>query len=148
MPSSELGLSHELAEMRLATLVEYGRPAALDQAKARVDAAHDELGRREQSVESQIAQRRAALDQTNGRVQEIEARIEILEGLAAPLVRAALDQLANPDEEVAPTPRPIELDAIPQRSIQVEFLEGKCPQIPVTIGDHAMIAPLIAIWTL
>jgi len=80
---------HELAEMRLATLVEYGRPAALDQAKARVDAAEDDLGRREQSVESQIAQRRAALDQANGRLQEIEARMEILEGKIASTVIVA-----------------------------------------------------------
>ena len=68
-----------LADLRLQTLVTYEGPAALNEARARVDAAHDELARREQGVVSRIEQSRAGLSRAQGRVQEIEARIVILE---------------------------------------------------------------------
>jgi len=79
----------ELAALRLATLVEYERPAALGQAKARVDAAEDELSRRREGIEARIAQARASLDRSTGQVNEIEARIAILEDkIARTVIRA------------------------------------------------------------
>ena len=79
----------ELADLRLSTLLEYERPAALNQARSRVDTANDELGRQQEEVAANLEQSRAELLSAQGYVQEVRARISILEErIAKTVVRA------------------------------------------------------------
>jgi HlyD family secretion protein len=68
-----------LAAARLSALVNFERPAATNQARSDLTAARGALARQAQTAAARDTARQAALAQVAGRVQEITARIAILE---------------------------------------------------------------------
>jgi HlyD family secretion protein len=78
-----------LAAARLTALVTYERPAATSQARSELNAARGALERQSQAAAARDAARRAALAQVASRVDEIKARIAILDDqIARATVRA------------------------------------------------------------
>jgi HlyD family secretion protein len=68
-----------LADARLAALVKYERPAAINRSRAALATARDGLGRESQAADARVAQQRAAVAIAEGRVSEIAARVRALE---------------------------------------------------------------------
>lgn len=78
-----------LAALRRDALVQYGRPAALDRARTEVRTARERVSRQQEGAASRVAERQAALALADGRVDEIEARLAILQArLAHTVIRA------------------------------------------------------------
>ena len=78
-----------LAAMKARAIREYGRPAAIDRARAGVQGARDGLARQREAAAARTAQQRAAEQQAQARVDEIRAKIAIIDDRLARLsVRA------------------------------------------------------------
>lgn len=79
----------KLARLRRDTFVTYGRPAAVDKAKATVQSARDDLARQREAASARLAQRRASVTAAEGRINEIDARIALIrERLAHTVITA------------------------------------------------------------
>lgn len=78
-----------LATVRLEALQRFGRPAALDRARADVRAAEESATRQGQAVSARLADREAAVRLAEAQVEETRARVRILEErMAATVLRA------------------------------------------------------------
>ncbi|MCC7416374.1 MAG: HlyD family efflux transporter periplasmic adaptor subunit [Acidobacteria bacterium] len=78
-----------LADLSREAVVNYERPAAADRSRRELDAARDGLARQTEAAASQTAQRQAAAALARSRVEEIEARIAILQQqIAGSTIRA------------------------------------------------------------
>lgn len=79
-----------LADARRDTLVKYERPAATSLARSEVASAHDGLARQRETAAARRSEREAAVTSAVSRVDEIRARVAILEQqIASTTVRAA-----------------------------------------------------------
>jgi HlyD family secretion protein len=68
----------KLTRLRLDTFTKYGRPAAVDKAKATVQSARDDLTRQREASIARLAQRRSSVAAARGRISEIDARIALV----------------------------------------------------------------------
>ena len=78
-----------LADLRLDTLRRYGRPAAIDRARAALRSTQEALDRQAQTTASRRAGREAAVALARARVDEIRARIAIIDDRLAHTVITA-----------------------------------------------------------
>ena len=72
-----------LAAMRRDALVTFERPAITGRSESEVNSARDGLARQSETVASRLAQRQASVAAAQGRVDEIRARIAMLDGQIA-----------------------------------------------------------------